>query len=752
MTTKNKKFILILGILLMIWFLYNNRPNLYFFSVTNVPDFPISLSSTSCNSGCPNTPQHYSPSIPALYGDYIITTEASMSVRAEGGASNGDRGIANARYSIGSCSDSISATGCGGGSSYYSCAPYPEKEQFSKSSKVMVITSTEDNTLKCYKDGILISTSTLSSGGIGIDYSVSSSMSNRAYGSASLSSSYLTIEDTSSKRFIEYNIYDTFDESILNPNKWTSSGTIDPRFGKVFLNPGTLNMLENMKGRIVHIEYETTGTGSVSLSDNQGNSYTLNLGGQESGVIQLETSPLYPNKMYWFFRGRQVKEVDYSATDKAIFSISGTNVFIDNVGFRVLFQTCELGRNQFLAYETFSGPRTISHYSARKMIQQYCINLPPILKKGTGFEEVPELISVLANGKTYNVASGDTIILPYIYTKTDVETLPCVPGTGQIFDVETNTCRDIRGITFFCSEGQWNSDTHSCDIYPELRYLCEGVLDTGPNGTVCLIHIPSQAICDHPDAAYDDATGKCIRYIPTQSICDHPDAAYDDTTGKCIRYIPSQAICDHPNAIYDDATGKCVRYVPSITNCTSYETYNSQKDACISNPTKLINCTSYETYNSQKDACISNPTKLINCTSYETYNSQKDACVSTPIKLINCPINTAYDSNLDKCIGNGTATFTTVSPQDACKKSGGIWNTRKNVCELQLSTVYTCPSNTKEELISGKKICTSTIEPSPSITIPESKLPLVILILLGALFVYTLFEYGPNRGFFRRGK
>ena len=57
---------------------------------------------------------------------------------------------------------------------------------------------------------------------------------------------------------------------------------------------------------------------------------------------------------------------------------------------------------------------------------------------------MPELIGILANGKTYNVASGDTVILPYIYTKTDTETLPCIPTADQIFNVEKNICESIQ--------------------------------------------------------------------------------------------------------------------------------------------------------------------------------------------------------------------------------------------------------------------------------------------------------------------
>lgn len=614
LSNKNKKLLSLIVTIGLLLFVYNYRPTLYFFSTINLPNFPISLSAHCYDNSCVQT-QLYNPNIPTLYGDYIITTEASMYARADGGRSNGNGGFSSSGYNIGSCGDGISATACVNPASYsgYCNGRYTYNDRISKSSKMQVITDTSTNTQKCYIDGVLISTNPLTASGIDIVYNARSSRyGNYDSSSSSLTSPYLTIEDTSSKRFVEYNIYDTFDEPTLNPSRWgPPSGTIDSRFGKVFLNPGTIPMLENMKGRIVYLEYETTGTGSVSLTDNLGNTYTLNLGGQESGVIKLETSPLDTNKMYWFFRGKQVKDVDYSAVDEVTFSISGTNVFIDNVGFRVLYQTCELGKNQFLAYETFTGPQVISHYSARKTIQQYCINLPPTLKKGTGFEQVPELINILANGKTYNVASGDTVILPYIYTKTDTETLPCIPGTGQIFNVANNTCEDIRGITFFCSEGTWNPASHSCDIYPQTKFICSsGVLDiTDPTNPICVVH------------------------------------------------PPEQAICLNPNATYDSSSGQCMWYPPSAIDCSPQETYDSIRKVCVSTPIKLINCPYNTAYDSTIDKCIgtrevilTNNTVVIQNVTYNTispdvscnqyggsWDAGKKVCTIIAPKVYKCP-------------------------------------------------------------------------------------------------------------------
>lgn len=608
---RNKKLILLVFVILAIWVFSNYRPNLYLFAITTLPDFPKSISVGGGGSagGCNSI--SYSPlNIPNLYGDYIFTMSGDTHAYAAGGRSDA-AGQGSGSFSVQGqgvgCGISSYAKGCNHPNCGYPNT-WPSQMRDDDSGTIEIITNTETNTFKCIVNGVEQNTQNLPTTGVYVYMSASCDSSNYASGSGSVTVSSVTIEDTSSKRFVEYNIYDVFDEPTLNPARWTSSGTIESRFGKIFLNPGTLNMLENMKGRIVYFEYETTGSGSISLSDNQGNSYSLNLGGQEAGVIKLESSPLYPDKMYWFFRGKQVKEIDYSTVNKVTFSISGTNVFIDNVGFRVLFQTCSLGKNQFLAYETFTGPRTISHYSARKMIQQYCINLPPVLKKGTGFEEVPELIGILANGKTYNVVSGDTVILPYIYTKTDTETLPCIPGSGQIFDVETNTCKDINGITFFCSEGTWNPTSYSCEVYPEIKYICDGVLDlTDPTNPVCLWH------------------------------------------------VPSQAICDHPNATYDEALGKCLRYVPSLVDCESYETYDPQRDACVATPIKLINCPINTAYDSELDKCIGtreilleNKTVIIQNETFTTVSAQL-ACIQSSGR---------WDSNKKVCILNAPQVYT----------------------------------------------------------------------------------------------
>tara|TARA_Y100000310_G_scaffold103084_2_gene101228 strand:+ start:1246 stop:3459 length:2214 start_codon:yes stop_codon:yes gene_type:complete len=582
-----------------------------------------------------------------FFGDYLIEMDAKMTVSSQAGRGYGGAGHSSSiSMGFSKCGVDIDVSenphcykNCG-----TSCCISSKRK--SEHHNLKIITNTKDRTIKCNVDDKGWSEPRdFGTTNVLKFYTTRSGGASEAHGFAtgSITINYIKIEDLQQTSFVNYNIYDTFDkvETVCNtqvitelpvecnpvavqcpgePTAVCPVGTYDGRknvcitkdrticregseqgeqskwklesgqakifLGKLLLD-GKIKLVENMKNRIVRIEFDATQDSTLSIFANNNLVTKKAIADGEVGSIEIKSSPLNPNKMNYFINGVHIKQEDYNDVSEVFISMTGDGLRIDNAGFRTLFETCKLGKNQFLAYETFTGSQTISHFSTRKTIQQYCVNLPPILKKGKGIEEVPELLTTLSHGGTYNIVEGDTIILPYIYTKTDVETLPCIPKEGELINFNTNTCEDISGVTFFCSEGVWNDEKHTCDIYPELKPICDiGVLD----GDKCIWHPPEQAVCENP------------RAVPERQ------STFDKVSSKCIWFPDTEAQCE------------------------DFETYNPERKVCESFPLKEIECPISTAYDAVKDRCVG---------TVDIITSQT-LCVQKPDRY--------WDSNKQKCI------------------------------------------------------------------------------------------------------
>jgi hypothetical protein len=358
----------------------------------------------------------------------------------------------------------------------------------------------------------------------------------------------------------------------------------------------------------------------------------------------------------------------------------------------------ELGPNQLVAMESFSGGSTISRTSTRYPIVSFIYILPPIVidADDNSVSTDRTIYDELDDGKTLQIPTSQVWSLFYVIENNYQLTTIC-----DVIDVETGQCAKINpGVVIACSEGQFDPSLGLCVVQPESRIICpEGGRYDVAQG-VCIFNPPLQAVCPEgsiynvnteqceysPDTAYvcdigfnyNPSTGKCEKY-PDQQINCPGGYAYDQAIDMCIRYPDERIICPI-GATYNFITDKCEYTPPESYVCQIGFIYNPSTGKCELKPAEQIIC-GIGTYSENLDLCIYEPQTSIVCSKgiLTEISPGNYACIYTPETIEKCPTGTTYNHLTDKC---------EYYPETAYVCEGGFtYNPSTGKCEIEIQVV-----------------------------------------------------------------
>ena len=397
-----------------------------------------------------------------------------------------------------------------------------------------------------------------------------------------------------------------------------------------------------------------------------------------------------------------------------ILSFAGINVLATtsgsitiNVQYATNIQqtTEQLGTNELLAIETFSGGSTVSKTSFRYPVVRFPSILSPIIIDAetnsiiidSPVTYVPDTCDLCENVGDTGRALGSclecietsegnrwkqqttfalcteegidvevTSKFNYIIqtwetspTSCPSETIPSI--INRLSNGETLQVPETQTWTiFYILENNYqlpticdiiDAETQQClHISPGVLYVCsEGQFD--PSLGLCAIQPESRIICPE-GGRYDVSLNVCIWNPPLQAVC--PTGSVYNVNGETCQYTPQSEYVCNSGFVYNPSNGKCESYPTSMIYCPGGFAYDINSGMCIQYPDSRIVCPEGSTFNSNSGACEYYPSSNFICNIGFTYNSVNGACEYQPANEIVCP-DGVYDPSLGTCVLNPPA-------------------------------------------------------------------------------------------------
>ena len=211
--------------------------------------------------------------------------------------------------------------------------------------------------------------------------------------------------------------------------------------------------------------------------------------------------------------------------------------------------SCNVGSNDLLAMESFTGGQELGIYSMRYPVQSFCLDQPVIITSPEGATSTAEPYNVWVEGGTLSVPSDQTWTVFYVMQNDGSIPIIC---SDEYYDVDLQRCTDTAvGIIQICSEGQFDSNLGLCVVQPESA-CAEGYFDTELG--LCVYHPPIQYIC--PQGTYSEQSGKCEYEPGTSEVCP-TDYIWNPISEFC-EFVPETQIICPTDMAYSADLNKCV--------------------------------------------------------------------------------------------------------------------------------------------------------------------------------------------------
>lgn len=332
----------------------------------------------------------------------------------------------------------------------------------------------------------------------------------------------------------------------------------------------------------------------------------------QSGLLEIKPSFLNVGEFGVWYKGQFLSSttVNYEDIYVMIEFVGGSQEYggtptiqANNIRYQYQF-SCELGPNDLLGIETFSGSQTstLSITDLRYPIKSFCLAHPVIITSPSGSTTSAEPYQELIEGNTLNIPPDQTWTIFYVFDNTPGY-VPTTCSVEQAYNINVGTCQDLGGIVQICSQGVLDPNTGTCTVtasvvcptdytYNEETSQCEKV------GTIAQIICPT-------DYTYNSLTNMCEKlgnlatptcpegydYIESQDVCGKdittiepdyealcPEGRFDITTNTCVYNPPVQKVCEA--GTWDEDTGTCVMTISVSTECPEGTVYNSALQRC----------------------------------------------------------------------------------------------------------------------------------------------------------------------------
>lgn len=232
---------------------------------------------------------------------------------------------------------------------------------------------------------------------------------------------------------------------------------------------------------------------------------------------------------------------------------------VDAVYYRLPFN-CNVGAGELLVYELMPAGKTISIFSFQHGVRRFCFEHPVvILKEGVGSTTTSEPLARWVRGETLTVPEGQDWGVFYVAGNDGM--FPAC-GTDEVFSTESDKCRKLTGLAVSCSSGLFDTVTGECVVGNLVLCPNGGRYTINQDGSKsCDYLLPTNYVCEDPDAVAFPALGKCIITLVTEPVCNEKGGTYNPSTRAC-EWFPLKVIkCLDPLAAYNSKTDTCEKIV-----------------------------------------------------------------------------------------------------------------------------------------------------------------------------------------------
>lgn len=417
-------------------------------------------------------------------------------------------------------------------------------------------------------------------------------------------------------------------------------------------------------------------------------------------IIDIDSSKVDSNQVQVRVNGAYFRTIDLrqSSTPGHLWLSLGAN-FLGGLGGdtwacmrEIMYEpqfSCQKGPNDMFGFESFAGGQSFRRTDLRYPPKSFCRALPVVVTQGqySGFNE--DLLDPISEGELLYIPPDQTWTIFYIFENDG--SLPVVCEEAY-YDFENERCTNLTGITYLCSEGQFDPLLGACVVQPESLFICElGRYDT--NLQMCIWNPPLQPQCEDASFTYNEETGLCEKTVPSEYLCEDASFTYNPDSGYCEKEVPSQIYCQ---GTYNPETGMCLvipeteivcegTYNPQTGICTvvvesqyyCQGTYNPETGECVYyvEPTPVCD----GRYDYQTETCYVYPNAEFICPdeSY-IYNPYSDRCEKYVTSQIFCDGD--YDSQSDICYH-----LPLTEQSQVCLARGGEWDSQLNFCRFTVS-------------------------------------------------------------------